>query len=82
MAWASGYRVGLRIRQSWVRLPSPTILFFCARYFLIYNIYDIFFHLNVSGARRDSECHFGSGDAQTQPTNDEAELQEQPGQVI
>ena len=22
--------------------------------------------------------HFGSGDAQTQPTNDEAELQEQP----
>ena len=27
----------------------------------------------------DSECHFGSGEAQTQSTNDEAELQEQPG---
>ena len=24
------------------------------------------------------ECHFGSGDAQIQSTNDEAELQEQP----
>ena len=30
------------------------------------------------GARRDSECHFGSSDAQTQSTNDEAELKEQP----
>ena len=29
-------------------------------------------------ARRDSEYHFGSGDAQTQSANDEAELQEQP----
>ena len=25
--------------------------------------------------------HFGSGDAQTQPTNDEAELKEQPRDV-
>ena len=33
---------------------------------------------SYTGARRDSECHFGSGDAQTQSTNDEAELQEQP----
>ena len=31
-----------------------------------------------TGVRRDSECHFGSGDAQTQSTNDKAELQEQP----
>ena len=28
-------------------------------------------------ARRGSESHFGSGDAQTQSINDEAELQEQ-----
>ena len=33
---------------------------------------------SYTGARRDSECHFGSGDAQTQSTYDEAELQEQP----
>ena len=33
---------------------------------------------SYTGARRDSQCHFGSGDAQTQSTNDEAELQEQP----
>ena len=26
----------------------------------------------------NGECHFGSGDAQTPSTNDEAELQEQP----
>ena len=24
--WPSGYRVGLWIRRSWVRFPSPTIL--------------------------------------------------------
>ena len=28
---------------------------------------------SYTGAGRDSECHFGSGDAQTQSTNDEAE---------
>ena len=33
---------------------------------------------SYTGARRESECHFGSGDAHTQSINDEAELQEQP----
>ena len=33
---------------------------------------------SYTGARRDSECHFGSSDAQIQSTNDKTELQEQP----
>ena len=33
---------------------------------------------SYTGTTRDSECHFESGDAQTQSTNDEAELQVQP----
>ena len=38
------------------------------------NVYNSY----TRASRRDSECHFGTGDAQTQSTNDEAELQEQP----
>ena len=38
-----GIALGLRIKRSLVRLPSPMILFFCARYFFFnYNIHDIF----------------------------------------
>ena len=32
---------------------------------------------SYTGARRDNECHFGNGDAQTLSTNEEADLQEQ-----
>ena len=52
--------------------------------FFLMTIFMIFFSILILliFSRRDSECHFGSGDAQTQSTNDEAELQEQPGQMI
>ena len=47
-SWPSGYRVIHRMRRSWARLPSPTILFFCARYCFLITIFMIFFHPNVS----------------------------------
>ena len=37
------YRAGRRIRRSWVRLPSPTILFFLCQMFFFF----FFFHITI-----------------------------------
>ena len=43
-----------------------------------YNIHDIFSILIFQELDEIVTDHFGSGDVQTQPTNEVAELQEQP----